>query len=142
MHSERDETGIAKAEIYTDNTEGKQKKKWWKQEIMILEKYIRKIAIYVPMIYTVRCVMFLMRPAPLQRQVGGGWGLEIERFLGPVKWHRADRGMPFGAQKLEISRAQPPPTCQSNGSAGIKNHFVSGLKNHRCIGGLCTRAHG
>ncbi len=51
---------------------------------MILEKYIRKIAIYAPLIFTAWCVMFLMRPAPLQRQVGGGWALEIESFLGPV----------------------------------------------------------
>jgi hypothetical protein len=33
-------------------------------------------------------------------QVGGGWGcLEMESFLRPVKWHRADRRVPFGAQK-------------------------------------------
>ncbi len=31
--------------------------------------------------------------------MGGGWPLEIESFLGPVKWHRADRRVPFGAQK-------------------------------------------
>jgi hypothetical protein len=31
--------------------------------------------------------------------VGGGWAQEIETFLGPVKWHRADRRVPFGAQK-------------------------------------------
>jgi hypothetical protein len=24
-------------------------------------------------------------------QVGGGWDLKIESFLGPVKWHRAIR---------------------------------------------------
>ncbi len=30
---------------------------------------------------------------------GGGWALEIESFLGPVKWHRADRRVPFGAHK-------------------------------------------
>ncbi len=34
-----------------------------------------------------------------RRQVGGDWALEIESFLGPVKWHRADRRVPFGAQK-------------------------------------------
>ncbi len=27
-------------------------------------------------------------------QVGEGWPLEIESFLGPVKWHRADRREP------------------------------------------------
>jgi hypothetical protein len=44
--------------------------------------------------------MFLMCADPLGGQVGGGWALEIESFLGPVKRHRADRRMPFGAQKL------------------------------------------
>ncbi len=45
------------------------------------------------------CVMFLMRAYTLQGQVGGGWALEIESFLGPVKCHQADRRVPFGAQK-------------------------------------------
>ncbi len=40
-----------------------------------------------------------MRADPLLGQVGGGWSLEIETFLGPLKWHRAVRRMPFGAQK-------------------------------------------
>ncbi len=35
----------------------------------------------------------------LRREVGGGWALKFESFLGPVKWHRADRRVPFGAQK-------------------------------------------
>ncbi len=35
----------------------------------------------------------------LRGQVGGGWALEMESFLGPVKWHQADRRVPFGAQK-------------------------------------------
>jgi len=35
----------------------------------------------------------------ITRAVGGGWALELESFLGPVKWHRADRRVPFGAQK-------------------------------------------
>jgi hypothetical protein len=39
--------------------------------------------------------------------VGEGWALEIETFLGPVKWHRADRPVPFGAQKS-------PPVRLSN----------------------------
>jgi hypothetical protein len=50
--------------------------------------------------------MFLMRADPLRGQVGGGWALEIESFLSPVKWHGAERREPFGAQKHEISRAQ------------------------------------
>ncbi len=43
--------------------------------------------------------MALMRSDPLRWQVGGGWTLEIETFLGPVKWHRAVRQVPFSAQK-------------------------------------------
>ncbi len=46
--------------------------------------------IYAPMIYTAPCVMFLMWADTLRGQVGGGWALEMESFLGPVKWHRAD----------------------------------------------------
>jgi hypothetical protein len=57
------------------------------------------LAIYAPPIYTAPCVMFLMRADPLRRQVGGGWALKIEGVLGIVKWHRADRRVPFGAQK-------------------------------------------
>ncbi len=36
--------------------------------------------------------MFWMRAYPLRGEVGGGWALEFESFLGPVKWHRADIG--------------------------------------------------
>ncbi len=54
---------------------------------------------YAPMIYTALCIMFWMRAYPLQAQVGGGWALEFKIFLGPVKWHRPDRRVPFGAQK-------------------------------------------
>jgi hypothetical protein len=51
------------------------------------------------MIYTAPYVMLLMRANPLRGQGGVGWALEIETFLGPVKWHRAVRRVPFGAQK-------------------------------------------
>ncbi len=51
------------------------------------------------MIYSTPCIMFLMRTDTLRGQVGGGWALEMESFLGPVKWHRAERRVPFGAQK-------------------------------------------
>jgi hypothetical protein len=50
--------------------------------------------------------MFWMRAYPLPGQVGEGWALEIESFLGPVKWYRANRRVPFGAQKkptMEVS---------------------------------------
>jgi hypothetical protein len=48
----------------------------------------------------------LIRADTLHGQVGGGWALEIENFLGPVKWHRADWRVPFGAQKTN-----PPLYC-------------------------------
>ena len=60
------------------------------------------IAIYAPMIYVAPCIMFWMRAYALQGQVGGGWALEIESSMGPVKWHRADRRAPFGAQKTRL----------------------------------------
>jgi hypothetical protein len=37
------------------------------------------------MIYSAPCIMFWMRTYPLLGQVGGGWALEFESFLGPVK---------------------------------------------------------
>ncbi len=51
------------------------------------------------MIYMALYVMLLMQANLLREQVGGGWALEIETFLGLVKWHRAVRQVPFGAQK-------------------------------------------
>ncbi len=47
--------------------------------------------------------MFLMRADLLRGQEGEGWALEIESFLDPVKWHREDRRVPFGAQKTHKS---------------------------------------
>jgi len=61
------------------------------------------IAIYAPMIYTAICIMFLMRTYPVQEQLEGGWALEFKSFFGPVKWHRAHRRVPFGAQKTQRS---------------------------------------
>jgi hypothetical protein len=52
------------------------------------------------MIYTATFLMSLMRANPLWGQVGGGWAMEIETFLGPVEWHRAVRQVAFGAQKI------------------------------------------
>jgi hypothetical protein len=45
---------------------------------------------YAPMIYTALCIMFWICAYPLRGQVGGG----------PVKWHRADRRVPLGAQNI------------------------------------------
>jgi hypothetical protein len=47
------------------------------------------------MIYTAPC--FSCKQHPLRGQFGGCWALEIDSFLGPVKWHRADMRVPFGA---------------------------------------------
>ncbi len=60
------------------------------------------LAIYVHMIYTAPCLMFWMRAGPLRGQVGGGLALEIETILGPVKWHRAVRRVPFGALVMDL----------------------------------------
>jgi|688.fasta_scaffold1901933_1 hypothetical protein len=40
-----------------------------------------RLSIYVPMIYTALCVMFLMREETLRGQVGWGWALEMESLL-------------------------------------------------------------
>ncbi len=57
----------------------------------------------------------------IMRASGRGLGPGSREFLGPVKWHRADRRGPVGAQKFKISRTQPAPTCSSNGYAHIQN---------------------
>jgi hypothetical protein len=72
--------------------------------------------------YTAPCVMFLMHADPLQGQVGGGWALTIKSFLGIEPISECH----LGPKKLEISTAEPPPACLSNGSAQIKNHYVQG----------------
>jgi len=38
----------------------------------------------------------------------GGWALEFESFLGPVKWERANRRVPFGAQKTQEFQGLTP----------------------------------
>jgi hypothetical protein len=43
-----------------------------------------KFTIYASMISTAPCVMFLMRADTLRGQVGGGWALKMESFLGRV----------------------------------------------------------
>jgi hypothetical protein len=61
------------------------------------------IAIFGPIMYTAQYVMLLMRANTLRGQVGSGGAQEIKTFLGPVKWHRAVRRVPFGAQKRSMS---------------------------------------
>ncbi len=60
------------------------------------------LTIYAPMIYTAPCIMFWMRAYPLWGEVVGGWALEFLSFLGPVKFHRADRRVPPGARIQNI----------------------------------------
>ncbi len=46
-------------------------------------RYLRTYDLYV---------MIWMLATPIRGQAGGGWALEVETFLSPVKWHRAVRG--------------------------------------------------
>jgi hypothetical protein len=55
------------------------------------------------MIYTAPCVIFLMRADTYITWASGrDWALEMGSVLGPVKWYRADRRVPFGAQKTNF----------------------------------------
>ncbi len=52
----------------------------------------------------------------------GGFGPGNQEFFRPCEMALSpDRRVPFGAQKLEISRAQPPPTSSSNDAARIES---------------------
>ncbi len=79
-------------------------------------------------IYTAPYVLLLMRANPLRGQVGEGLALKIETLLGQRR--RVVKRVPFGAQKVDISRAQPPPPCPSNRFDCITYQAVSirGLK--------------
>jgi hypothetical protein len=46
--------------------------------------------------------MFWRGGYTLRGEVGRCWALEFPSFLGPVKWHRADRRVPFGAQIFDL----------------------------------------
>jgi hypothetical protein len=48
---------------------------------------------------------------------GGGWALEISSFLGPVKWYRADRRVPF-------IRNQQQTVRRIKGRSGAKNKKI------------------
>ncbi len=51
-----------------------------------------------------------MRAYLLLGQVGGGWALEFESFLGPVKWHRADMlAIVFVGVLQQIQGGKLPP---------------------------------
>jgi hypothetical protein len=76
---------------------------------------------HAPMIYTALCIMFWMRAYPLLGEVLGGWALEFESFLGHLKWHPADRRVPFGAHFPSQWLCTHP------------KHYARGCINHRCI---------
>jgi hypothetical protein len=60
------------------------------------------LTIYAPMIYMAPCIMFWMRADPLRGKVGRGWALEFESFLGPAKWHRADRQCHVQLKEVDV----------------------------------------
>jgi hypothetical protein len=74
------------------------------------------------MIYTALCIMLLMHAAPLRGQVGGDWALEIESFWALGNVIESIDECPLGLKKFEISRAQPTPTCLSNGCCTHQKH--------------------
>jgi hypothetical protein len=73
-----------------------------------MEVALKNITIYAPTIYKAPCIMFWMCAYPLRGELGGGWTLEFESFLGPVKWHRANRRVPFGSQKTQGFQGPTP----------------------------------
>ncbi len=44
---------------------------------------------------------------------GSGFGPGIREFLGPVKWHRVDMRVPFGAQKTRRAERVKEPDPDS-----------------------------
>jgi hypothetical protein len=57
--------------------------------------------------------MFWMHAYPLREQLEGGWALEFESFLGPVKWHRDPIGeCHLGPKNLRFPGPNPLPLAQ------------------------------
>ncbi len=80
----------------------------------------------------------------ITRASGRGLSPGNEGFLGPVKWHRADRRVPFGAQRAQKTRdcggrglgqtRLPPPLPHVMYLPASKTlRYVRGHINHRCI---------
>ncbi len=61
------------------------------------------LTIYAPMIYTAPCIMFLDACISITRGSGRGWALEFSSFLGPVKWHLADRRVPYHRAQMALA---------------------------------------
>ncbi len=70
---------LQNTELRTQNTEHRTQN---------TETHVHNIT-YRPLIDTALSVMVLMRADSLRGQLGGGWALKIETFLGAEKWHRA-----------------------------------------------------
>ncbi len=66
-----------------------------------------------------RAIKFLYAPAPLPPTVRALWA-EFDAISHDPK-------------KLSISRAQPPPTCPSNGCCPHQKHYAREHINHGCI---------
>ncbi len=92
------------------------------------------ITIYAPMIYTAPCIMFwmhILHTYPLRGEVGGGWALEFSSFLGPLKWHQADRRVPFGAQKTQEFQGPSPSHFSKYWICTHPKHHAQGCINQR-----------
>jgi hypothetical protein len=86
------------------------------------------------MIYTAPYELLLMRANPLRGQVGGGWALEVDTLLGPVKWHRAvRRACCLEPENLRLLGPDPLPLAQVMDFPASK-HNVQGNINQRSIG--------
>jgi hypothetical protein len=64
---------------------------------------------------------------PLRGQMGGGWALEIETFLGTVKWHQAVSAIwgPISLTALPPTHPSPLPhlyTSLHSGQCSNLNH--------------------
>ncbi len=94
------------------------------------------LTIYAPMIYTA----FDAGSIHYLGTWEGGWALEIEIFMGPVKCHPANMRVHLGLKKIEISRARPPPAYPCNRCCPHQKHYTRGLVNHRCIGGFMYKS--
>ncbi len=57
--------------------------------------------------------MFWMRAYRLLGQVGGGWALEISKFLGP-KWYSSIGSMPFHRAQKTLDFQGPTPSRFQN----------------------------
>ncbi len=59
----------------------------------------------------------------------GGWALEIVSFMGPDKWHQAERRMPFWDPKNRDFQDPTPPTFPRKGYArrGLQFYTFFGI---------------